>query len=295
MRSPSMRPDRDKEHTLSFVMSEQELEGLNRYLSEIGEVDLLTQQEEVELAQRIEQGDQAAREHLINANLRLVVSVARKYQGRGLPLDDLIEEGNIGLMRAVEKFDYRRGFKFSTYATWWIRQAITRSIDEQSRTIRVPVHLSEDARLIKKTMNMLSIKLDHRPTVEDVAQELGWDVRKVERTIQAVLSVKSLDAPYGESENDTIGNLIPDENDTAEHAEKNVLREQMIEMIKTLDEREQRIIRLRYGLENGRERTLEEIGNALNITRERVRQIEAGALRKLRHPGRSTSLRRYMI
>ncbi len=271
-----------------YEPSSEELYGLNRYLVNIGEVNLLKPAEEVELAKRIEAGDKEARDHLINANLRLVVSVAKKYRGHGLPLDDLIEEGNIGLMRAVGKFDYRRGFKFSTYATWWIRQAIIRSIDEQSRIIRVPVHLSEEARQIKKAVNNLSAKLDHKPTVEEIAQELGWDVEKINRMnlTPAMLQVKSLDAPISQESEDSIGNLIPDDVDIAEHAENNVMHQYLVDLLGILDEREQQIIRLRFGLIDGKEYTLEQIGAELGITRERVRQLQAAALRKLRLAGR---------
>jgi RNA polymerase primary sigma factor len=261
---------------------DEEVSGLSRYLVEIGDIDLLSREQEGDLAQRIERGDMDAREHLISANLRLVVSVAKKYRGNGIPLDDLIEEGNIGLMRAVNKFDYRKGYRFSTYATWWIRQAITRAIDEQSRIIRVPVHLNEEARLLRKTVGSLTMKLDRKPSMEDMADELGWKLDKVKHVINSTLAVQSLDAPFRDDSDESIGTFIADEYDTAEDAEASVMRDHMLRLLETLNEREQRIIRLRYGLEDGREHTLSKIGDRLGITRERVRQIEAQALRKLR-------------
>ncbi len=274
--------------------SYNDLNGLNRYLVDIGEVNLLSKEEEFELAQRIEQGDARAREHLINANLRLVVSVAKRYRGNGLPLDDLIEEGNVGLMRAVEKFDYQRGFKFSTYATWWIRQAITRAIDEQSRVIRLPVHLSEEARKLKKIIGNMTVAKNRKPTEEELAEELGWHVKKIRRMMRAILPIQSLDEPITDDTENTVGSLIPDDSDTADEAERNVMREDIESLVETLNEREQQIIRLRYGLETGQRLTLEQIGDMLGITRERVRQLEAQALRKLRHPSRAGNLRKYV-
>ena len=266
------------------------------YLREIGKISLLTKEEEVELAKRIEAGDEEAKKKLIEANLRLVVSIAKKYIGRGLSFLDLIQEGNLGLIRAVEKFDYRKGFKFSTYATWWIRQAITRAIADQARTIRIPVHMVETINKLIRVSRQLVQQLGREPTVEEIAQALELLPEKVEDIQRIAQEPVSLETPIGEEEDSQLGDFIEDKDspNPEEATAGQLLREQLEEMLGELTEREREVLRLRFGLEDGRAHTLEEVGKRFNVTRERIRQIEAKALRKLRHPSRSKRLRDYL-
>lgn len=266
------------------------------YLKEIGKVDLLTAEEEVELAQRMEAGDDRAKKKLAEANLRLVVSIAKRYVGRGMLFLDLIQEGNLGLIRAVEKFDYRKGFKFSTYATWWIRQAITRAIADQARTIRIPVHMVETINKLMRVSRQLLQDLGREPTPEEIAEEMDLTVPKVREIMKISQEPVSLETPIGEEEDSHLGDFIPDEDAPvpAEAAAFTLLKEQLIEVLDTLTEREQNVLRLRFGLDDGRARTLEEVGKVFEVTRERIRQIEAKALRKLRHPSRSKKLKDYL-
>ncbi len=265
------------------------------YLKEIGRVSLLTAQEETELAKRVERGDQKARERLISSNLRLVVSIAKKYVGRGLSLLDLIEEGNIGLMRAVEKFDWRKGYKFSTYATWWIRQAITRAIADQARTIRIPVHMVETINRFIRVSRMLMQELGREPAPEEVAAEMGIEPEKVREIIKVSQQPTSLEAPVGEEKDSTLGDFIPDEEIRPEdQASVELLKLHLSEVLDTINDREKKVLKLRFGLDDGRQRTLEEVGREFGVTRERIRQIEAKALRKLRHPTRSKKLKDYL-
>ena len=266
------------------------------YLKEIGNVPLLTSEEEVELAKRVEQGDQEAKKKLTEANLRLVVSIAKKYVGRGMPFLDLIQEGNMGLMKAVDKFDYTKGYKFSTYATWWIRQAITRGIADTGRTIRVPVHMVET---INKTLRMtrqLLQELGREPTPEEVADRLGVPVSRVQEVLKISRDPVSLDTPIGDEDDSHLGDFIEDEKTTspADSAAFSMLREELNSALDSLTDRERQVIVLRFGLEDGRARTLEEVGEEFNVTRERIRQIEAKALRKLRHPSRSKRLKDFL-
>ena len=266
------------------------------YLKEIGRVPLLTSEEEIELAIRINDGDVAAKQRLSEANLRLVVCIAKRYLGRGMQFLDLIQEGNLGLIKAVEKFDYTKGFKFSTYATWWIRQAITRAIADQARTIRIPVHMVETINKVKKVSSQLLHQNGHEPSADDIAAELDMPVDKVREIMRVAQEPVSLETPIGEEEDSHLGDFIPDEDapapaDAASHA---LLREQLIEVLDTLTPREEKVLRLRFGLEDGRSRTLEEVGKEFNVTRERIRQIEAKALRKLRHPSRSKKLKDFL-
>ena len=266
------------------------------YLKEIGNVPLLTSEEEVELAKRVEQGDQEAKKKLTEANLRLVVSIAKKYVGRGMPFLDLSQEGNMGLMKAVDKFDYTKGYKFSTYATWWIRQAITRGIADTGRTIRVPVHMVET---INKTLRMtrqLLQELGREPTPEEVADRLGVPVSRVQEVLKISRDPVSLDTPIGEEDDSHLGDFIEDEKTTspADSAAFSMLREELNSALDSLTDRERQVIVLRFGLEDGRARTLEEVGEEFNVTRERIRQIEAKALRKLRHPSRSKRLKDFL-
>lgn len=266
------------------------------YLKEIGNVPLLTTEEEVELAQRVEQGDEEAKKKLIEANLRLVVSIAKKYVGRGMPFLDLIQEGNMGLMKAVDKFDYSKGFKFSTYATWWIRQAITRGIADTGRTIRVPVHMVET---INKTLRMtrtLLQELGREPTPEEVAERLGVPVSRVREVLKISRDPVSLDTPIGEEDDSHLGDFIEDDSalSPSDSAAFSMLREELSTALESLTDRERQVVQLRFGLIDGRARTLEEVGKEFNVTRERIRQIEAKALRKLRHPSRSKRLRDFL-
>lgn len=266
------------------------------YLKEIGKVDLLTPQEEIELAKRILEGDEEAKRHLISANLRLVVNIAKHYVGRGMQILDLIQEGNMGLIKAVEKFDYTKGFKFSTYATWWIRQAITRAIADQARTIRIPVHMVETINKVKKVQSQLLHQNGHEPSADEIAAEIDMPVDKVREIMRVAQEPVSLETPIGEEEDSHLGDFIPD-NDApapADAASHTMLREQLSDVLSTLTPREAKVLKLRFGLEDGRSRTLEEVGKEFNVTRERIRQIEAKALRKLRHPSRSRKLKDYL-
>lgn len=266
------------------------------YLKEIGRVPLLTSDEEIELAIRIADGDVAAKQRLSEANLRLVVSIAKRYLGRGMQFLDLIQEGNLGLIKAVEKFDYTKGFKFSTYATWWIRQAITRAIADQARTIRIPVHMVETINKVKKVQSQLLHQNGHEPTPDEIAEEIDMPVDKVREIMRVAQEPVSLETPIGEEEDSHLGDFIPDTDAPApaDAASHTMLREQLSEVLSTLTPREEKVLRLRFGLEDGRGRTLEEVGKEFNVTRERIRQIEAKALRKLRHPSRSRKLKDYL-
>jgi len=266
------------------------------YLKEIGKVPLLTAEEEIELAIRMENGDEEAKRKLAEANLRLVVSIAKRYVGRGMLFLDLIQEGNLGLIKAVEKFDYRKGFKFSTYATWWIRQAITRAIADQARTIRIPVHMVETINKLIRVSRQLLQELGREPTPEEIAKEMDMPVSKVREIIKIAQEPVSLETPIGEEEDSHLGDFIPDEDVPvpSEAAAYTLLKEQLMDVLDTLTDREQKVLRLRFGLDDGRARTLEEVGKVFNVTRERIRQIEAKALRKLRHPSRSKKLKDYL-
>ncbi len=266
------------------------------YLKDIGKVPLLTAEEEVELAKRMEAGDEEAKKRLCEANLRLVVSIAKRYVGRGMLFLDLIQEGNLGLIKAVDKFDYRKGYKFSTYATWWIRQTITRSIADQARTIRIPVHMVETINKLIRVSRSLLQELGREPTPEEISKEMGIPVSKVREIQKIAQEPVSLETPIGEEEDSHLGDFIPDEDvpAPAEAAASSMLKEQLVEVLNTLTDREQKVLRLRFGLDDGRPRTLEEVGREFDVTRERIRQIEAKALRKLRHPSRSRLLKDYL-
>ena len=266
------------------------------YLKEIGKVPLLTAEEELDLAMRMEAGDVEAKKKLAEANLRLVVSIAKRYVGRGMSLLDLIQEGNLGLIKAVEKFDYKKGFKFSTYATWWIRQAITRAIADQARTIRIPVHMVETINKLIRVSRQLLQELGREPTPAEIGKEMGFSEEKVREIQKISQDPVSLETPIGEEEDSHLGDFIPDEDAPApaEAASYTLLKEQLSEVLGTLTEREEKVLRLRFGLDDGRTRTLEEVGKEFNVTRERIRQIEAKALRKLRHPSRSKKLKDYL-
>ena len=266
------------------------------YLKEIGKVQLLTAEEEIELAQRMEEGDEVAKKMLAEANLRLVVSIAKRYVGRGMLFLDLIQEGNMGLIKAVEKFDYRKGYKFSTYATWWIRQAITRAIADQARTIRIPVHMVETINKLTRVSRQLLQELGREPSPEEIAEEMDIPVERVREIQKISQEPVSLETPIGEEEDSHLGDFLPDEDIPApsEAAASTILKEQLVEVLGTLTEREQKVLRLRFGLDDGRARTLEEVGREFNVTRERIRQIEAKALRKLRHPSRSRKLKEFL-
>ena len=266
------------------------------YLKEIGKVPLLSADEEIELAQRMEEGDEEAKKKLAEANLRLVVSIAKRYVGRGMLFLDLIQEGNLGLIKAVEKFDYHKGYKFSTYATWWIRQAITRAIADQARTIRIPVHMVETINKLIRVSRQLLQELGREPTPEEIAAELDMPVERVREILKISQEPVSLETPIGEEEDSHLGDFIQDDNVLvpAEAAAATLLKEQLDEVLDTLTEREQKVLRLRFGMNDGRARTLEEVGREFDVTRERIRQIEAKALRKLRHPSRSRKLRDYL-
>ncbi len=322
---PHLRPETDVEHPEAFdlsVISSDDTVGL--YLKEMARVPLLTNEQEVDLAKRIERGKQAeaelatrngstsakraatlqaavqdargARDHLIKANTRLVVSIAKKYMARGVPFLDLIQEGNLGLMKAVEKFDYRRGFRFSTYATWWIRQTITRSIADQGRTIRVPVHMSDRIRRLYRVARELEQELGRKPTPEEIALHMELDPRKVQWMMRVSWRPLSLESPVGEEEDSELGSFVEDETTPTptQSAYQNLLRDKIEEVLSSLSPREARILRLRFGLHNGRSYTLEEVGQKFGLTRERIRQIEGKALRRLRHPRRSRQLRDYL-
>ena len=266
------------------------------YLKEIGRVPLLTPEEEVELAERMAKGDPAARKRLSEANLRLVVSIAKRYVGRGMQFLDLIQEGNLGLIKAVEKFDHTKGFKFSTYATWWIRQAITRAIADQARTIRIPVHMVETINKVKKVSSQLLHKNGHDPSAEEIAEELDMPIDKVRDILKIAQEPVSLETPIGEEEDSHLGDFIEDSDAPApaDAASHTLLKEQLEDVLSTLTPREKKVLELRFGLEDGRNRTLEEVGKEFNVTRERIRQIEAKALRKLRHPSRSKRLKDFL-
>ena len=266
------------------------------YLKEIGKVSLLTPEEEVQLAIRMAEGDEEAKRRMAEANLRLVVSIAKRYVGRGMLFLDLIQEGNLGLIKAVDKFDYTKGYKFSTYATWWIRQAITRAIADQARTIRIPVHMVETINKVIRVSRQLLQELGHDPSAEEIAEEMGLPVEKVRDILKIAQEPVSLETPIGEEEDSHLADFIEDDNaaEPAEAASFTLLKEQLMEVLSTLTPREEKVLRLRFGLEDGRTRTLEEVGKEFNVTRERIRQIEAKALRKLRHPSRSKKLRDFL-
>ncbi len=266
------------------------------YLKEIGKVPLLSSDEEIELARKMWEGDEIARMRLAEANLRLVVSIAKRYVGRGMLFLDLIQEGNLGLIKAVEKFDYTKGYKFSTYATWWIRQAITRAIADQARTIRIPVHMVETINKVIRVSRQLLQELGHDPTPEEIAQEMSMSVEKVREIMKIAQEPVSLETPIGEEEDSHLGDFIPDEDasEPAEAASFTLLKEQLVDVLGTLTQREEKVLKLRFGIEDGRTRTLEEVGREFNVTRERIRQIEAKALRKLRHPSRSKKLKDFL-
>jgi len=282
---------------LLAILSNRNLtDPVRMYLREIGKVPLLTAEEEVKLAQQVEKGSSRAREKLIEANLRLVVSIAKKYIGRGLSFLDLIQEGNQGLMRAVEKFDWRRGYKFSTYATWWIRQAITRAIADQARTIRIPVHMVETMNKVFKTARQLAQKLGREPTKEELAKETGLTVEKIDEIYRISQNTASLAAPVGDEGDSSLGDFIPDVTSPSPYEEtsREMLKESVQEVLRTLDEREAKVLELRFGLGGQPPKTLEEVGKIFGVTRERIRQIEAKALRKLRHPSRRKKLQDYL-
>ena len=312
-----LAPDEDLEMEPELFLEEEDLEeeeidvdhlelsmpeGVNiedpvrMYLKEIGKVPLLTPEEEIDLAKRMEMGDESAKKRLAEANLRLVVSIAKRYVGRGMQFLDLIQEGNLGLIKAVEKYDYSKGFKFSTYATWWIRQAITRSIADQARTIRIPVHMVETINRLIRTSRQLLQELGREPLPEELAKKLDMPVDRVREIMKISQDPVSLETPIGEEEDSHLGDFIQDEHVQipVDAATYTLLHEQLMEVLDTLTDREQKVLRLRFGLDDGRPRTLEEVGREFNVTRERIRQIEAKALRKLRHPSRSRKLKDYL-
>lgn len=266
------------------------------YLKEIGKISLLSQDEELEISRRVAEGDEEAKTKLAESNLRLVVSIAKRYVGRNLSFLDLIQEGNIGLMKSVEKFNAGKGFKFSTYATWWIRQSITRAIADQAKTIRVPVHMVETINKLKRQQRQLTLELNREPTEEELADKMGLTVEKVKEIFRISLEPLSLETPVGEEEDSHLGDFVPDESNMSpeQYAINKVLKDEISQVLLTLNEREEAVLKLRFGLEDGRCRTLEEVGNYFNVTRERIRQIEAKALRKLRHPSRSRRLKDYL-
>jgi len=281
---------------MTILSAKSNVDSVRMYLKEIGKIDLLTFDQEVQLAQDIERGSEKSRAALINANLRLVVSIAKKYIGRGLTFLDLVQEGNQGLMRAVEKFDWQRGFKFSTYATWWIRQAITRAIADQAKTIRIPVHMVETINKVYKATRALTQKLGHEPDVEQIAEEVGISVEKVEEIYRISQDTTSLATPVGDDEDSFLGDFIEDTTQLSPYEEtsQELLRESIEEVLESLDEREGKVLSLRFGLMGETPKTLEEVGKIFNVTRERIRQIEAKALRKLRHPSRRKKLQDYL-
>lgn len=294
-------PDEDEDEEVD-LLDLSIPEGINiedpvrMYLKEIGKVPLLSAEEEIELAIKMEEGDEWAKKRLAEANLRLVVSIAKRYVGRGMLFLDLIQEGNLGLIKAVEKFDFRKGFKFSTYATWWIRQAITRAIADQARTIRIPVHMVETINKLTRVQRQLLQELGREPTPEEISDVMGIPVDRVREIQKISQEPVSLETPIGEEEDSHLGDFIQDDNVPvpAEAAAFTLLKEQLVDVLGTLTEREQKVLRLRFGLDDGRARTLEEVGKEFNVTRERIRQIEAKALRKLRHPSRSRKLKDYL-
>ena len=291
-------PEEEMESALSLMDSENVSmeDPVRMYLKEIGKIPLLKPEEEIELARRMEQGDEAAKKRLSEANLRLTVSIAKRYAGRGMQFLDLIQEGNLGLIKAVDKFDYRKGYKFSTYATWWIRQSITRAIADQGRTIRIPVHLVESINRVRRTSVELLRQTGHEPTPAEIAARLGIPPERVGQLLQLAQEPLSLEAPVGEEEDARVGDFVPDDTAgiPADEAGRQLLHRELTSVLSSLTEREQRVLTLRFGLEDGRPRTLEELGQEFSVTRERVRQIEAKALRKLRHPSRSNRLRAYL-
>ena len=292
-----LEDDTDKDLDLSISEGSINIDDhVRMYLKEIGKVQLLSADEETELAKRMEQGDEYAKKRLAEANLRLVVSIAKRYVGRGMLFLDLIQEGNLGLIKAVEKFDYRKGYKFSTYATWWIRQAITRAIADQARTIRIPVHMVETINKLIRVSRQLLQELGREPSDDELAKEMQMPVDKVREIRKIAQEPVSLETPIGEEEDSHLGDFIPDDDipAPAEAAAFTLLKEQLIEVLDTLTDREEKVLRLRFGLDDGRARTLEEVGKEFNVTRERIRQIEAKALRKLRHPSRSKKLKDYL-
>lgn len=290
--------DLDEEASLDFTLPAgiSMDDPVRMYLKEIGKVPLLSAEEEIELARRMEEGDEEARKRLAEANLRLVVSIAKRYVGRGMLFLDLIQEGNLGLIKAVEKFDYSKGYKFSTYATWWIRQAITRAIADQARTIRIPVHMVETINRLMRVSRQLLQEYGRDPQPEEIAQAMDMSVSKVRDIMKISQEPVSLETPIGEEEDSHLGDFIADDDIPipSEAAAFTLLKEQLIEVLDTLTEREQKVLKLRFGLDDGRARTLEEVGKEFNVTRERIRQIEAKALRKLRHPSRSKKLKDYL-
>lgn len=303
---PELEPDlaADVDHDEDYMVDDDLLippgvkinDPVRMYLKEIGRVPLLSAEEEIELAKRIEQGDQEAKKRLTEANLRLVVSIAKRYVGRGMLFLDLIQEGNMGLLKAVEKFDYRKGFKFSTYATWWIRQAITRAIADQARTIRIPVHMVETINKLIRVSRQLLQELGREPTAEEIAKEMDLTPEKVREIIKIAQEPVSLETPIGEEDDSHLGDFIEDQDALApsDAAAYELLKEQLEDVLDTLTEREENVLRLRFGLDDGRTRTLEEVGQVFGVTRERIRQIEAKALRKLRHPSRSKRLKDFL-
>ncbi len=299
-------PDFEKEQEVEEVKVEEEDlsvpkgisidDPVRMYLKEIGKIALLSAEEEIELAQKMDDGDELAKKKLVEANLRLVVSIAKRYVGRGMLFLDLIQEGNLGLIKAVEKFDYKKGFKFSTYATWWIRQAITRAIADQARTIRIPVHMVETINKLIRVQRQLLQELGRDPRPEELSKQMEMPVEKIREIQKISQEPVSLETPIGEEEDSHLGDFIPDDDALApsEAAAYSLLKEQLEEVLSTLNDREQKVLKLRFGLEDGRTRTLEEVGKEFDVTRERIRQIEAKALRKLRHPSRSKKLKDYL-
>lgn len=296
LKSAEKKAEQAKTEDLSAPTGVKINDPVRMYLKEIGRVSLLTAEEEVVLALKIEEGDQEAKQRLAEANLRLVVSIAKRYVGRGMQFLDLIQEGNMGLMKAVEKFDYRKGFKFSTYATWWIRQAITRAIADQARTIRIPVHMVETINKLIRIQRQLLQDLGREPTPEEIGAEMDLPTEKVREILKIAQEPVSLETPIGEEDDSHLGDFIEDQEATspAEHAAYELLKEQLEDVLDTLTDREENVLRLRFGLDDGRTRTLEEVGKVFGVTRERIRQIEAKALRKLRHPSRSKQLKDFL-